>query len=409
MTEITDVTIETADEVRYPNFDATECPFPGFAFLRAHEPVRKVPGRNHYMVTRYEDCSFVFKHPELFSNEDAYSAMETMDHLGASDAPTSLIETDPPAHKPKRQLCFQSFKPGRLKALEPHIYEIVDELIDGFIDRGVCNFTTEFARPIPTHVTCDIMGISREKRELLEEWGALEVGTPYLPEERVEWQRDIGQQVGAFLQEAFTERAANPRDDALSELIKNQIERDGDINLPYLMSEAAILIAGGVITTGHLLASAMVLLCENPDQMERVRSDHKKIPRMIEEAMRLECPAQWQTRRATQDVELGGTTIPANSLVMTLVGSANRDPSRFEDPDRFDVDRPNVIDHLAFGLGTHFCLGAPLARMEGRIAFERLLTRLSNIRLSERSDLSHIESPTFRAPKSVWIEFSRAN
>jgi cytochrome P450 len=398
-------------ETLYPAPEEQENPFPTFARLRREEPIRQVPGHGHYLVTRYEDVAHVFRHPEVFSSERAYSALQTFNTLGAqtageTDVPSNLMETDPPRNEAQRQLCFRPFTPGKLKGYEDHIRAIADELIDGFVDRGSCDFSKEFARPLPTFVTSDIMGLPRSRRELLEQWGSLEVGVVYLSPERVEWQQRVSLEVAAFLEEEVRARYENPREDALTLIVQGQVKRDGELNLPYLMSELSVVIAGGVITTAHLMASSMALLCENPEQMALVREDYSRLPGMLEEAMRLESPAQWLVRRAVVDTELSGVKIPADSILLTLVTSANRDDARFDDPDRFDVGRANAKDHLAFGLGPHFCLGAPLARLETRIAWERLLTRLGEIELSEESDLSHKASPNFRAPNRVCINFT---
>jgi cytochrome P450 len=156
-----------------------------------------------------------------------------------------------------------------------------------------------------------------------------------------------------------------------------------------------------------MLASAMVILCQSPDLMARVRTDRALLRPFCEEVLRVESPVQWLVRHAKADTEIGGTTIPGGSQVLVLYASGNRDAARFDDPDRFVIDRPNVAKHaLAFGHGPHLCLGAPLARLEGQAAIEVLLDRLTNIRLvEEKSDLSHIESFHFRAPKVVHISF----
>jgi cytochrome P450 len=184
------------------------------------------------------------------------------------------------------------------------------------------------------------------------------------------------------------------------------VERDDRLDLPYLLAEVANLFAAGNGTTAHMLVSTMLLLVQHPAELDRVREDRALIPTMLEEAMRLESPVQWLQRIVTSDTELAGVTVPAGSLVLVLWGAANRDDRKFEDPERFRIDRPSVAKHqTAFGYGIHMCVGAPLARLEGRIAFGRLLDRLTNFRLVGPDPITHIPNINQRAPTAVQIEF----
>jgi cholest-4-en-3-one 26-monooxygenase len=193
----------------------------------------------------------------------------------------------------------------------------------------------------------------------------------------------------------------------ISEVVAEQVGRDGALNVAEVRAVSAALLAGGVVTTAHFMASAMLLLLENPDQLAKVRVEPTLIPRCTEEALRLEAPTQWTPRRAVQDVELAGVSIPAGAFVLLLQGACNRDPAVFDEPDRFDVTRPNATDHLSFGYGPHFCLGAPLARLEVRVAFEQLLARLDNLRLASGNELTHNPSPQFRGLRRLELEFGQ--
>jgi cytochrome P450 len=209
------------------------------------------------------------------------------------------------------------------------------------------------------------------------------------------------------------DRFNNPREDALTELVQLQIAKDGELDLDYLVKELEVLVFAGNVTTAHMLASAMVFLCQDPDLMRRVRADHELIKPLLEETLRLEAPVQWRQRWAKEDTEIAGVPIPMGSGVIIMYNSGNRDERRWGgvDPAEFDLDRPQVSKHhLAFGYGIHRCAGATLARLEGRIALERLLTRLADIELdTERSDLSHIDSVHFRAPKKVVLRFRKSS
>jgi cytochrome P450 len=197
----------------------------------------------------------------------------------------------------------------------------------------------------------------------------------------------------------------------ISELVLNhRAATGGEPNIDYLAVETNVMLAGGLTTSGHLFASAMSLLVRHPEAMESVRSDFSRIPRMLEEALRLETAAQWQPRYATQDTTLGGVDIPQGACLLIIYAAANRDPERFSCPDDFDISRDNVQKHVGFGHGAHFCLGAPLARLEGRVAFEQLFTRLTDIRAAPgRNDFTHYETLYFRAPKHLHLWFQRAD
>jgi cytochrome P450 len=179
----------------------------------------------------------------------------------------------------------------------------------------------------------------------------------------------------------------------------------GRLDLGKATADVAIMLTGGIVTTAHMVANTMLLLLRNPDQMAAARADMGLIPRVLEESLRLESPVQWQPRWATEDTELGGVVIPEGAQVNVLLGAANRDGDVFPASDEFATDRPRSSDHLAFGYGVHFCVGAPLARLEGRVAFEQLLRRLTSIRLLPESDLGPIDSLVFRAPRALHLAF----
>jgi cytochrome P450 len=324
-----------------------------------------------------------------------------------------MIAQDPPAHGPVRKIAQRSFTPARIRAYEPVVTRIVTELIDGFIDKGEVEFCTGFANSLSLWVTCELMGLPREDASWLERLLApFEAqGIRYHPQERQRVQEENGALAAAYLREHVLDRIANPREDMISELVVNHTAATGEApNVDYLAVETNVLLAGGLTTSGHLFASAMTLLCRNPEAMEAVRADFSRIPRMLEEALRLETAAQWQPRYATQDTTLGGVEIPRGACVLIVYAAANRDPERFECPDAFDIGRENVAKHVGWGHGAHFCLGAPLARLEGRVAFEQLFTRLRDIRPAPgRNDFSHYETLYFRAPKSLHLWFQRAD
>jgi cytochrome P450 len=388
---------------QYPSQELHASPYVFLARLRAEEPVYPVPGREgEYLLTRYDDVITAFRNPEVFSSE-----FHRITPGARPDGVTSMISSDPPAHKEKRSIASRPFQPGRMKRTEPWVREIADDLIDGFLERGECDFVHDFANPLPIVVTSRILGFVPEDEERLRRYGALEgFGLKYQPPEVQDRMRADGAEMNEFLSGLLADRDAHPREDGLGELVFLQVERDGHFDLAYLAPQAGTLTAGGIVTTAHMIASAMMLLLDHPAQLEEVRADHALIPRMLEESLRLEAPVQWLPRVTKSDVMVSGVEIPAGSLVLLVIASANRDERRFPDPDVFDIRRENAGDHLAFGSGPHTCLGAPLARLEGRVAYEQLFSRLGDLRLvGEQSDLTPVESMLFRAPREVHVAF----
>ena len=396
--------------VRYPSMEGAECPFPLFEHLRAHDPVKELPERpGVYLVAKYEDVRYVFAHPEVFSSYQSRAGLNGVDWALSPPHSNALIESDAPEHRAKRALLFAPLKPSRLRVYETKIREIVDQLIDAFIDRGRCDLVEEFAYPLPMRLTLWLMGVPEDDVEFIRFWARFEAsGLSFMPSEYQEQQRRNGEQMMVYLTELIQQRYEQPRDDVLSLVIQTQVARDGDFDLPLVRSQIAILLGGGVVTTAHFLSNLLLLLLQNEKQMREARVDHSLIPRMIEEALRLDPPSVWIPRRVKVDTNVGSVRVPAGSYLLLLLSSANRDEAKFVGAETFDARRPNVREHMAFGHGPHFCLGAPLARIELRIALEQLMTRLDHLRVAADNDLTHVPSPSFRGLNKLHIEFAKA-
>jgi cytochrome P450 len=401
-------------DAKYPSAELVECPYPFFDRVRQEEPVRLDPETGIYQLFRHEDILFVLRHGEIFP----HTGVDTGGGISYEGVPM-ISATGPPEHTAMRRLAFGPFKPGRLKSYEPMIAEFASHLIDRFVDRGGVELVEEFAIPLPALVTCRLMGLPEEGPDFdfivdrmsmksSDKPGVTDQGLG-LSEHGHRRRRRDG--IHEYMRDALLERYGQPGDDILSELVRDQVQRDGAFNLPYLVTICTELLSGGVVTTAQMIVNAMLLLLENPEQMAKVRADHSLIPWTFEETLRVESPVQSLTRICVADCELSGVKIPAGSTVLMVFGSANRDPERFPDPDRFDVERSRdqLKMHFGFGHGRHFCLGAPLARREGEIAFRHLFTRLGEIRLAEgKNDFRHIASTHFRALRSLHLEFDRA-
>lgn len=395
----------------WPAPEVVNCPFPFFEALRGEAPVFEVNGE--YLVSRADDITYIALHPELFSNDIFFgdpdpSLWRRTNMIG------SIAFSDPPDHKRKRRLALRLVARDRMRASEPLVRGVVDELIDEWIDDGECEFRSQFSDFVPVNVITTILGLPREHVPDFRRWAA---GAPpnertailALSEEQLARHDLLRKEERDYLRAALVERYEQPRDDFLSEFVHAQVEQDGELDLEYLIDESSILLFAGNLTTSHLLVNTMLLLCRNPEQMQRVRADPSLIRALCEESLRTESPAQLIGRTARKDVEVGGVTIPAGAAILLLLASGNRDETRFEDPEDFVIERPDLAKrHMAFGYGAHTCVGAPLARLEGLISYRHLLSRLDNIELDEKkSDLTY-ENSKFRAPRKLHITFDRA-
>jgi cytochrome P450 len=401
---------ETPVQINYPSLEGAECPYPQYAWLRRNQAVYRVPGTNDFLVTSYAEATRVARDWKVFSSVGSRTAYNPFSETGMSQETQSLVEADPPSHKDKRSLCAEAFRPKQLAAQVPTITAICDSLIDAFIDRGEVDLVAEYAEHIPPRVVARMMGFTESDYGWINGWSRVDnSGLSFLPKNVQERSRVAASRATEHLMEAIVARRHAPTGDELSNMIQRHIERDGDFDLDYVLDNTVTLIRGGVITTAHTIATTMLLLLQHPTEMQRVRADYGRIATVVEESLRLESPSQWVPRRVTRDTELGGQHIPAGSRVLVMMGAANRDEQEFTDATSFDADRKHTLPHMAFGHGIHFCLGAPLARLEIKIAFERLLTRLSDIRLATGQDFNHVASAQFRGLKELRLVFTHSS
>jgi cytochrome P450 len=405
-------------DFEFPSAEMTSCPYPVYDMLREGAPVYKYPERNEYLVTRWEDIVYIARHPERFSHQinqadPSLGRVRTpQSYTQVADStrytPYGMASSDPPEHKTKRALGLRMLTKDRLRGYEQMIRAHTNELIDGWIERGECEFRSEFADVLPARVIADALGFPLEDVPKFLRFGRNESqGARYFDEERVAREAALFAEAAAYCRAALQDRHEHPRDDLVSELIAAQTEQDGVFDIDYLTAETLTLLLAGNVTTAHMFASAMTILCTEPGIQAEVRADPSLATTLCDETIRIESPLQWHLRVCREDTELGGVLIPAGAFVVVFYGSGNRDEARFDNPAAFDLHRPNLVKHhLAFGHGAHHCLGAPLARMEGQIAFEILLERLHDLRIDEaKSDLEPIDSTRFRAPRRIVLSF----
>jgi cytochrome P450 len=389
-------------------------PYPYYAALRRESPVHQIlPGAPFYAVSRYDDVCAVLHRPEVFSS----TALQILAQGGGiSFSPNSgalaghrllrssmMIATDPPDHTRLRGLVNRGFTPRRIAALEPRLREIASACLDPVLHSGRMDLMRDFAIPFPVTVIAQLLGVESERHGLFKHWSdtvviGLSGASQQFSREEV---RAAADEMADYIDSIVADRRARPRDDLISILAAAE---DGDaLAAGEVLAFVVLLLIAGNETTTNLIGNAMRALLAHPDVLERVTRDRSLLPAMIEEALRYDSPIQGIPRKVTQEVELAGTMLPKDAFLMVLFASANRDEGQFPDPDRFDIDRKSR-EHVAFGHGIHFCLGAALARLEARVAFEAVLARTRNLRL-EATEVPVIESNLLRGPKTLPLSF----
>jgi cytochrome P450 len=358
-----------------------------------------------YTVSRYDEVSYVLKHPEIFSSEAMGGSEVQVINAEGDIAPTSgsLIAHDPPEHSRQRNIVSRGFTPRRIAQLEPKIRKNAEELFARFERRGSCELMEEFANPLPVSVIADLLGLDPGRRDDFKRWStALIVGSTQPGSGGSFGNIQLFREFRSYMTEVIADRRRNPGDDLISTLILSG-EGEEILEPEMVISFATLLLAAGSETTTNLIGNAMLALFRNPDQLARVQNDPTLIDRVIDEALRYDAPIQLTARLAMQDSEVAGVSIPRGSMIAVLLASANRDERQFEEPDRFNMDRPTPA-HLAFGFGNHYCIGASLARLEGSIALEMILTRLQGLSLSV-GEVERHGSFLVRGPSSLPVRF----
>jgi cytochrome P450 family 142 subfamily A polypeptide 1 len=297
-----------------------------------------------------------------------------------------MIDMDGAAHSKRRKLVSRGFTPARVRATEPHLRGICDELIDRVCERGECDFVHDLAAPLPMIVIGDMLGVAAADRDDLLRWSHGMLGSLTGEAEAFEAAAEAFGSFVEYAQRMVSDRRAHPRDDLFSVLA--QAEVDGDrLDDDEIIFESLLLLIGGDETTRQVTAGGMEQLLLHPPQLQKLLSEPELLPSAIEEMLRWVSPIKNMARTVTVDVELAGVTIGAGSKLVVLYESANFDDQHFAEPERFDIQRaPN--DHVAFGFGPHFCLGASLARAELQAMFERLFARMPDLELATAEPLS---------------------
>ena len=373
-------------------------PAPYFTELRATCPVVREPRYGAMVVTGYDQVLEALNLPgDVLSNcvsvagpipplpfEPAGDDIRAQVEVHRSELPWSahLVSFDGAKHIEHRILVTRLITPKRLKQNEDYLNGVADRLIDAFIARGRCEIVSEFAHAVSTLVIADLLGVPEQERdELLDLLGAPPTQIDGDPDDKV------GADPLTHLHSRFvrylSERQAAPRGDAMSELANARFSDGSAPDVAVLAHLASFLFGAGQDTSARLIASAVRILAEDPALQARLRAERGKIPDFLEETLRVETPVKVNFRLAQTRTTIGDVDVPAGAIVMNSLAAANRDPAHFDHPDTFDIDRPGLREQVAFSRGAHACPGAPLARLEARVAIERLLDRTADIRICE--------------------------
>jgi len=384
-------------------------PYPLYRQLRTEDPVHWDPFLHAWVVTRYADVVNVLSN---FSANRTYTP-EQLDSMGlAGISPIAkvmvqqMLFMDAPMHTRLRGLCAVAFTPQRVEVMRAHIQEIADSLIDQVLESGRMEVIADFAAPLPAIVTAEMLGIPASDHVELKNWSAdfaeMLGNFQHNPNRTQSVLRSLENLIEYFGR-MIAELRKKPRPGLVNALIEAQV--DGDrLSEEEIIANSILTMVGGQETTTNLIANGILTLLRNPAQLKQLRDDPSIIQVAVEELLRYESPSQYTGRLAHEDVELGGKKIRKRQAVLAVMGAANRDPEKFADPDHLDLTRKDNR-HVAFGWGAHFCFGAPLARIEGQIAFATILRRLSNLQL-EPSPLVWRDNLGLRGLTALQVSFT---
>ncbi|HEV8438018.1 MAG TPA: cytochrome P450 [Methylomirabilota bacterium] len=365
-------------------------PYPTYHRLRAEDPVHQSP-LGFWVLTRYEDVAAALRDPR-FAKEAIAAFVAARFGFAAPGIGLSMLDRDPPDHTRLRSLVSKAFTPRVVETLRPHIQQIVDGLLDRVAGAASMDLIEDFAYPLPVIVICQMLGVPVEDRERFKQWGldiARGLDAIMLPPDSEVTRRSAASRnaITDYFRELIAERRASPRADMLSALIA--AEEAGDkLSEEELLATCILLLVAGHETTVNLIGNGTLALLRHPAELRRLREAPTLIASAVEELLRYDGPVQRTARIPSEDVTIGDRTIAKGELVMPFIGAADRDPAQFRDPDRLDITRGDNR-HIAFGWGIHFCLGAPLARVEGQIAINTLVQRLPKLALAT-------DTPQFR-------------
>ena len=415
---------KSVSEINLFDVKTQQCPYEAYKTLRNEAPVYQCPATGMYVITRFEDVRQILTDTEHFTNETAYltdatepsprarRVRDTFEQEGWVPAKT-LNGRDDPDHKAVRSVFNDAFRPKKIESLEEEVRDLAYRLIDDFIDDGECEWVKQFAIPLPLLVIGKQMGANPDDIWRIKAWTEAFFHRISLMQSEEEELVSVRKEIEAqhYFQPIFERLRREPNDTLLSDLVNTEIPEWGrcltDNELHAEMM--ADTFVGGSETTTNALSGGVRLLIESPDQWDRLKSDPEHyLPRLVEEVLRLEAPVQRLMRTAAVDVEMHGVSIPKGSMLLIGYAAANRDDQVFADAERFDLDRDDGRRHVTFGFGTHYCMGAPLARRELMQGFSMLVERIDEMWFCDDTDLGIAPNYFLRALKELRIGFRAA-
>lgn len=363
-------------------------PYPWYAEKRESAPVSYNAETGMWSVFDYQDVQRVLSEHATFSSN----------YMGGGPLSESLIGMDPPRHRQLRNIVTQAFTPRTVAQLVPRITEIVNDLLDQAIPRGKMDVVDDLAYPLPITVIAELLGVPAEDRDLFRRWSNAIVSTSAVVG------LDPETEMGEYFLRMIKRRREEPKDDLISALLAAQID-DEHLSITEVLGFCFLLLVAGNETTTNLIGNALLCLDSYPEARKQLRAEPALAPAVVEEVLRYLSPVQSMFRLTTSETTIGDQVIPAHKMVLAWIGSANRDEQQFPDADTFDIRRtPNR--HIAFGHGIHFCLGAPLARLETKIVLEALLERFSEIQRVQNVPLQRTDSFFLYGLKHIPITFT---
>ena len=418
----------TVDISTFNPFDPStqQCPFPHYAQMREEAPVHPVPGLGVHLVTKHDLVMQVLRDPQTYSSMFGGAGMplssadrEKFAEVMAAGYPRvpTMLTADQPDHTRYRRLVARAFHPKVIAEMEPIIRQITVELIESWIDKGRIEFVKEFGVPLPVRVIAKALNVPDDRLADFKRWSddsIAGIGTNITLEQRLQAEYGVNE-FQHYFAEQIELRRTHPQDDILTNLLNASIDDDDpevtdkrQLDMPEMLSIIQQLLVAGNETTTKSLTEMVRLLAENPEEWAALKADPSRAEKVFEETLRLSTPTQGMWRILTKDAELGGVQLTKGQRIIIVFASANRDEALYDNPDDFIPMRDHLRDNLAFGKGIHFCLGANLSRLEGKVAAEELSKRIDTITLSESNKYQYFPSFMLRGLTDLDIEFTAA-
>ena len=364
-------------------------PYPAYAALRRDHPVYRFEMLELWVLTRFDDCAAVLRDHASFSSSPhaaggliAQLQRQAEEEMAGPIAPT-VLSSDPPVHTRLRSLVTKAFTPRRVEQMGAHVAAVADHLLAAVRPGEPFDLIREFAQPLPIIIIAELLGVPPSEREQFKAWSTVVAGMTSLiqsPDQNAVIATTRAE-IRAYLTQVINARRAHPQDDLISALVQAQ-EAGESLDFEELLAFCVLLLVAGNETTANLIGNGTLALARHPEQASLLRAQPDLWPGAVEELARYDGPVQGTIRFARQETEIAGQRIDPGDVLFVGLGAANRDPTHFPNPDRLTIQREDN-HHLAFGTGIHFCLGAPLARLETQIAFQALLARFPQLRVVE--------------------------